>query len=584
MGHQHRRRRRLCTLGVVLLLLLLGTAAPASAHAALRATSPADGSVVRTAPRQLTLAYSESVGLLTDSLRVYDPRNHRVRTPEPDHVPGHPDTLRLALPRGLGKGTYTVAWRVVSADSHPVSGALTFSVGERTATAAVLPDRSGNAVTTGLYNVARYLAYLAVALLIGAAVLVAYCRPPGAARLRGAVLGAWWVLAAATGALFLLRAPYEEGTSPVSLTGGALARAAASRPGELLLVRLALLVVIAVCALAVRRWSVPRAAVGVVGVVLASALALTWAAAEHASAGIQVPVAVASATLHLLAVGVWLGGLGSLLVLLRAGDEGAAGGMGPVVGRFSRLAFGAVVVLVVTGVYQSWRGLGSWAALLDTEYGRILLAKVVGVALLLVVASGARRLVRAGAGAGFDAGAGVGFDAGSGGEETLFAVRRLRRLVLGEAALGVVVLLLSTLLAGTLPSRAEAEARGAAPVAGIPAALVTTVPFSVEGASGGRARGKVQVTLDSGRVGVNSVQAVVYGANGGLASVPELRITMTLGERGVGPLDTKVVDRGGYWGADAFSLPMEGVWTMRVSVRVSETDQVTVVRGVRVRR
>ncbi len=59
--------------------------------------------------------------------------------------------------------------------------------------------------------------------------------------------------------------------------------------------------------------------------------------------------------------------------------------------RFSRLAFASVAVLVVTGVYQSWRGLGSWDALAGTTYGRLLTLKLVAVALLLGAAAVSRR-------------------------------------------------------------------------------------------------------------------------------------------------------------------------------------------------
>ncbi|WP_181796883.1 copper resistance CopC family protein, partial [Streptomyces sp. WELS2] len=126
------RSRAALLLPVLLLGLLLATAAPASAHAVLRASDPADGTVLRTAPRHVTLRFSESVGLPADSFRIYGPGNHRVRTAPAGHAPGESGTARVTLPARLAPGTYTVAWRVVSADSHPVSGALTFSVGERT--------------------------------------------------------------------------------------------------------------------------------------------------------------------------------------------------------------------------------------------------------------------------------------------------------------------------------------------------------------------------------------------------------------------------------------------------------------------
>ncbi|WP_030806376.1 copper resistance CopC/CopD family protein [Streptomyces sp. NRRL F-2799] len=559
-----------------LLLLVLGTASPASAHAALRATDPEDGTILQRAPRTLTLTYTESVGLLTDSFRVYDPENHRLRTGQADHVPGRADTVRVPLPTRMAKGTYVVAWRVVSADSHPVSGALTFSVGERTVTTATAPGAAENGTTTSLYNIARYLAYLAVALVLGAAAFVAYCRPPQRAALRLLFVTGAAGLLVSTLALLLLRGPYEEGTAPAFTS---LGRTLTTRPGELLLARLALLLLAVVGVLVLRRRPVPRPAALTAGATLAVALVLTWSAAEHASAGIQVPLAIASTTLHLLATASWLGGLAALLLTLRASAVPPQ-----VVTRFSRLALTSVIVLVVTGVYQSWRGLGTWQALTDTTYGRVLLAKLVAVGVLLGAAAWSRRwtgrlpktaeaAVRVPVPAG-----GPALPPETPAPEPDLPVRHLSRSVLAETAVGVVVLVLTTLLTSTLPGRAAEEAATAE--TGIPAASVTTVPFTV----GENGRGKVQITFDPGRVGPNSVQAVVYGANGALAAVPELRITMTLPAQRLGPLDTGVTDRGGYWATNSFNLPIPGTWTMKVTVRVSDLDQVTVSRTVRVAR
>jgi copper transport protein len=232
-------------LGAVLVLLLLGGAGPASAHAALRSTDPADGSVVRSAPRNVTLTFTESVGLLDDSFRVYGPDGRRVHTEEPQHADGRSDTARTALPAKLGQGTYTVAWRVVSADSHPVSGAFTFSVGKASATAPAVgtgPDE--DPLTGSLYDAARYLAYLAAALLIGTAAFAVLCRPPETPTLRKLLGTGWWTLLATTLALLLLRAPYETGTGPAAaLDPSSLSRTLGTRPGMALLARLALLLV-----------------------------------------------------------------------------------------------------------------------------------------------------------------------------------------------------------------------------------------------------------------------------------------------------------------------------------------------------
>ncbi|MFJ3494849.1 copper resistance protein CopC [Streptomyces sp. NPDC086091] len=682
--------RALTLLGTVLLLVLLGGAGQASAHAALVRADPADGSVVKTAPTSITLTFTESVGLLDDTFRVFDPRNNRVETRDEGHADGRSDTARVTLPTGLGTGTYTVAWRVVSEDGHPIAGAYTFSVGKPSATlATVLTGDVEDPATEGLHKLARYLAYGGVTLLVGTAAFVALCRPPRLRPLRGPLLTGWTALAVSTVALLLLRAPYESGAGPgQALDPDGLARTLSGRPGIALLARLLLVLVAGALLLLRRRNRAGRTGVSrpelVTGTVLAVALALTWAGAEHASAGIQVPAAMVSSVLHILATAAWIGGLTALLVLLRRTVVPAA-----VAVRFSRLATVCVVVLALTGLYQSWRGLGTLGALTDTEYGRVLLAKLALVSLLPLAGALSRgavlRLARAeeeeqgekneGAEAPVkektetqketeavvDAeteapvkvSAGVTAAVGARTEDTVSARadgarerrtekpgigkprteelraeeprtekprtekprtekprteeartgeprveesrtpaedahrKALRRSVVAEVAVSVLVLGLTTVLTGTLPGRAEAEAAttpASSQAIGLPVASVTYVPFDLSSPETPGARGNVQVTLDPGRVGVNSLQAVVYGIDGGFASIPELRVSFTLPSKDIGPLTAKVTDQGGYWAADAVNLPIPGTWEMAVTVRVSDIDQVTVKRPVRITR
>lgn len=602
LGHRWPERRglqRVLLLAPLLFLLLLGTAPTASAHAALESTDPADGSVLKSAPRTVTLTFSESVALLDDSFRVYDPDNRRVSTSSAHHAKGAGDTASVTLPGKLGTGTFTVAWRVVSADSHPVSGAFTFSIGKPSATTTPVATAPTEDPLTGtLYDMARYVAYIAAALLIGTATFLALCRPPDPTVLDKPIRTGWWTLLAATLALLLLRSPYEAGTAlTTAFEPSAIPKTLTTRPGEALAARVVLLAATAAFLLRLRGRTRFGRLTTATGIALAIGLALTWASAEHASAGIQVPVAMTSAVLHLLAMSVWLGGLTALLTTLyRSPALDAAP-----VARFSRLAFTSVTVLVVTGIYQSWRGLGSWNALTGTSYGRILLVKLGAVVLLLAAAGWSRQwtnrltgaevrlqvpeLVRTGAdGASASAGDGPA-SAGDGGTAPQAAAddsqdrlrRGLRRSVLVEVAVGVAVLVVTTLLTNTLPGRAAADAQQTATPAGIPAASVTIVPFRV-----GDAGGKVQITLDPGRVGENSVEAVVYGPDGGFATVPELRLSFTLPAQKIGPLDADIKDEGGYWGTNSLNLPIAGTWTMKVTVRTSDVDQVSVSRAVRI--
>ncbi|MDX3784158.1 copper resistance CopC/CopD family protein [Streptomyces europaeiscabiei] len=672
-------------LGAVLVLFLLGGAGTASAHAALKGSDPVDGSVLDAAPRDITLRFTESVSLLEDSIRVVDPENRAVDTGKPGRAGGRADTASVTLPTGLDDGTYTIAWRVVSADSHPISGALLFSIGEPSATAAVLPaDLTEDPLTSSLYDITRYFAYGALALLIGVTFFLAVVLGGPSEALRRLLLAGWLALLLASAVLLLLRGPYERGTGVgAALDLSVLRDTMVSRPGLALLARLALLAVAALLLVRVRgqgqrgeqgqergreEWG--KGAL-VSGALLSVGLAGTWAAAEHASAGIQVPVAMTSSVLHLLAMAVWLGGLTALLtVLYRAPNTLSAA----VVNRFSRLAFVSVIVLVVTGVYQSWRGLGSWSAFTSTAYGEVLVAKLVAVLLLLVAAAFSRRwtgrLGEASAEAGAEAGAvdeaagpteAVGSAEGAEGAasttvaepvrtasvqagESVQAADRaevtaratvavaargpervgttdseasdggadgpsgglgdavpgdregsaaedpsaadplrqgLRRSVLAEFTVAVVVLVITTVLTGTLPGRAAAEIakESAGGAAGGVTASSTTIPFDVGTPNG---HGKVQIDLGPGRVGKNSVQAVVFGPDNGIATVPELRLTFTLRAQKIGPIDAKITDRGGYWVTDDLQLPLPGKWTMKLTVRTTEIDQVTVEKSVRV--
>lgn len=104
-------------------------AQPASAHDALVSTDPANGSTVATAPDQVTLTFTEKVLALGTEVKVTAPDGSAAAS-GPVQVSGTAVVQPLAAARPAG--TYTVDWRVTSADGHPVSGAFTF-----TASAAV---------------------------------------------------------------------------------------------------------------------------------------------------------------------------------------------------------------------------------------------------------------------------------------------------------------------------------------------------------------------------------------------------------------------------------------------------------------
>ncbi|MFF2227072.1 copper resistance CopC/CopD family protein [Streptomyces globisporus] len=613
----------LATLVGLVFGLLLAGAGPASAHAALTGSDPADGAVVDTAPKEVTLSFSEAIAVGDDSIRVLDPSGKRADTEAEPKDLSEGSTVRygVALHSGLPDGTYTVAWQAISADSHPISGAFTFSIGAPSDTTVALPSQEAGGGPVGVvYDIARYTAYGGFVLLVGGSAFVLVCWRNGATALpmQRLVVRGWLTLTAATLVMLLLRNPYTgSGKFADAFDLAGLQSVLDTKPGAALVSRLLLLgaaaLFIAVLFGTYARREDEREkkdltfGLAVGGGVVATGIAATWAMSEHASTGIQANIAMPVDVLHLLAVAAWLGGLASLLVALyRTPDIGSAA-----VRRFSTVAFSSVVVLAATGIYQSWRQVGSWSALTGTRYGQLLILKVALIAVLLAVAWFSRRWT------------GRLTDPAVASEDTaeeepesesesvsadperaaqlarqraaLTATKKkrirdadpqrsgLRRSVLAEAAVAVVLLAVTTMLTSTEPGRTEEEAAGGTPSASAPAAggpVNLKMPFDTGGQNG---KGTVRIDIEPGRTGSNDLHVWIDGSDGKPMDVPELKLALTLESKDIGPLPV-APDRlaEGHWSASAVQIPMAGDWKIDVTVRTSDIDQVTIDKNAKI--
>ncbi|MFF7355124.1 MULTISPECIES: copper resistance CopC/CopD family protein [Streptomyces] len=632
------RRGGLRTLVLLLLAVtgaLLAGAGPASAHAALTGSDPAQGVVVKQAPSQVALTFSEKVAMNDDSLRVLDPKGKPVQTGKPANLSG--TTYAVRLKGGLGKGTYTVTYQVVSADSHPVSGAYTFSIGAPSLTVVSgTGPAAGGGVVGGLYAFGRYASYAGFIVLAGGAAFVLACWQRGASvrALQRLVVGGWLTLTAATLWLLLLRGAYTTSGKVADVFDlGLLGQVLQTKTGAALVSRLLLLAAAALF-IAVLFGAYTKREEGedkrdltfglaVGGVVVAAGLATSWAMAEHASVGLQPAIAMPVDVVHLLAVAAWLGGLTALLVALyRAPAETPV--EAAAVRRFSRVAFGSVIALVATGTYQAWRQLGSWTAFTDTRYGQLLLVKIALVALLVGIASVSRRWTgrlaggadtvavsaenpereRVASGAAKQSGKGrtsgdprraeqlarqrAAMDAARqkrlrDGDPNRFG---LRRSVLAEAGVAVVLLAVTTWLTQTEPGRTELDAKAAsssssgsatAPSNG---ALTLDMPFDTGGADG---KGVVSIDLDPARVGGNEMHVYVQRPNGRAFDIPEVKVSFTLEAKKIGPLPVNPDHiTTGHWSANGVQIPLAGDWKIAVTVRTSDIDQVTVSKNAQI--
>lgn len=578
-------------LGGLLLAGLVGAGA-ADAHALLTKTTPADEASLEQPPTTVELTFSESVGTDLGYVRVIDNKSgERVDDGVVTHPAGRSDTVSVGLD-DIGDGGYVVSYRVISADSHPISGSFTFGVGEAAPTESTPAQSATNTPQTApadpvvavLYPIARWVGYAGIVLL-GGAVALRTCWPESLGRDRAWRLlwTGWGALVVGTVLCVLLQGAYAAGRGVLSVFDLSLLDATLrTNYGRMLCLRLVIAAVLGVLMARARSTGRPARWLEATWVLAGLGTALTFSASGHAVAGFAPWLTMASGALHLAASAVWMGGIVVVLAVLlpMAGDAEVIAGLR----RFSRIAMTSVGVIAVSGTYQAWREIREWDALWDSRYGTLVLIKIAAFVVLVGLGALAQTRIRnrfvavarerrpvpvtAGAsGADSDAGsdADSGADSGGGSDsdddpppdrnDQLVAARRtLGWSVLVEAAIGAAVLVVVALLVATPPAR-------------------TTYSQPVDRELSLPGGGSTQLTVDPARRGTNTVHIYLFDDSGALTDADQVTVAAEQKSEQVGPLDLSLTKAGtGHWIAAGSNLPVSGTWTFTVTVQSGEFD------------
>jgi copper transport protein len=397
--------RRLSLIASVLLGVLLLTPAAAYAHAELVRSDPKPGAVLTKAPDRVTLAFSEAVSVEQSSVRL---GSHRLTIAR---AQGRPKVLvaDTGPVRASLAGSVTLAWQAVSADDgHLVTGSLRFRVRGVTRSPsvspspAVLPDQAASPdhpIVKDALSASRLLGYLGLAVFVGGLLFLAILWPQGAADRRTARLltGAWITGTATTVAGIGLQGAYV-GRLPLSAAArpSVFGQVLATHVGEVWAAKCLLWVLAAVVLAWALQARVPavtsapwRVAALAVGAGLLRTAGMTGHAAETAHPGWD----QLADFLHLAGMSSWFGGLVVLLVGVlrrRRADE-----LAHVVPRYSGYALASVTLMVASGVFMAWQLVGSVTAVFTTSYGRLLLIKLVVLAVVLLAAQRSKTWVAA---------------------------------------------------------------------------------------------------------------------------------------------------------------------------------------------
>jgi copper transport protein len=546
----------------VALIAAAGLAPGAQAHSVLIATEPGGDQVVQQAPDQVLLRFNETVDTsLGDALRVFDGQGNEVT--EGDVLRPSGPEVAIGVAEDLAPGTYTVAWRVISADSDPISGAFVFHVGQRgvAATGISVDTLTGTPASVDVaFTISRFLDFGLLLICLGGATILAIALPSASWPVKRTLYG---VLAVAAGGL-VVAALFNVVFQGASGAGVGLADAFSwdrfttvleTRYGEMMLVQAALGATLALTAVALRS-SEGRAqtALLVLAVALGLGMSITPSLSGHASS--EGTLAIISDWAHVVSAAIWTGGLGFLvLALLRSGSE-----RWPLatraVPRFSNLAVGSVIVLLIAGITNGYLQVRTWSALWETTYGLLLLAKVALVIPLLALGAYNNRYAVPRLRAGI---------------ASVLERRRFLRAAGTELAVMVSIVAVTAVLVNAEPAHTESEAMehtegSAMTEAGHHGPFEGTV--ALEGTD-------VMVTVDPAMPGENTITLMFMPVPENLT---EVSVSASMPSQDIGPLDFVAepdpAAQGTYVVENA-SLAIAGTWDLRVEALLGEFDLLT---------
>jgi copper transport protein len=376
-------------------LMLVAFVRPATArmlHATLLRSTPAANSRIDSAPA-IRLVFSEQVVPELSQISVVDSAGTTMAL-KVANDPHDVHTLVGQVGRGLAPGKYKIVWRVLSADGHPVGGNFTFSIAGSAAKAAApiastpLPaaDSAKSAVSTDTLGahaqmempeskpvpiVASILRGLGLGGLMTGVGLLFFgltAREYGRLTPRSAITRAITI-----GAILLVihLIVWMDHVSPTGhLSGAFVGSLFGSTIGRVELLR-TILAVLTLWAIALPRHQKLALIIGVACLVVSGAIG-------HPAA-IDPLLAIPAKILHLLAATAWLGGL-VWLVWLATSDEAAARAEAA---RVSSIALISVIVVALSGLAQAVMFLNTVGDLIHSTYGKLVLAKIIGVVILV---------------------------------------------------------------------------------------------------------------------------------------------------------------------------------------------------------
>ncbi len=422
-------------------LFIFSSPSFSSAHAYIVKSTPSENQILAKPPKKVTIEFDESIQTVFHSLRVFDLNGKQVDAGNSKINSKNPSEIECDLKPNLPDGTYRIDWKVVSSDGHPVEGVIPFGIGEAGANQTNVQSKSNGYFPHADLVLLRGIQFISGSLLVGLIFFYLFViknlvslNQPMENRYKKAIIYSYWLLLASVIVNLPLQATIEARVNWSKALNIPLLKEMLmnSLYGKVWMLQTFVLIILFFTITKALRKNSSNSHLWQISFILCCCFLLAKSFTSHALSTNYQSVSIIMDFFHLLGASIWTGSLMGMIVLLplRKAEDTKIQYRQMIKGFFN---WGVLLVLVltITGLYSSFMYVTTLDSLVTTNYGRILLAKVLLFFIMLLFAF-------------------MNFLKGKTGKE-----KRWGFSLLGEMTTGFIILVLAVILTN-LPTSAAA--------------------------------------------------------------------------------------------------------------------------------
>ncbi len=364
------------------------------AHAYIIKSSPDDNQNLNQPPKKISIEFNEGIQPSFHNLQVFNQNGKRVDQGNEHINSTNSKIIEANLKPNIPTGIYSIRWNIVSSDGHPINGVIPFEIGNANDNKPLPKAKTFGYIPHLDLIIIRWIQYLSGSVYVGLIFFYLCILPKGSLRsasiekrYRKIVNFAYVLFCLCILVSLPLQAVIQVNLSWMEVWDPSILKALLLNTtfGKVWLVQFTVLVLLAI--LSSRSFAKKSPLSLWISFTLGISLLAAKAITSHAFTATNKYLAITMDTLHLVSASIWIGSIIAMVILLplRKKEEGKIFFRG-MIHLYFPWGVLTVLVLAATGVYSSFLYVPTIYSLFHTNYGRVLVVKVILFFIMLVFA------------------------------------------------------------------------------------------------------------------------------------------------------------------------------------------------------